>query len=360
MGFMCSYGEAPFAERGGLQWLMAWARLGVALFMIKTAAENYRITGRIFDVDILSIMFQPTHLFDCLFADAIMFYGSTFWNVPLQRAVMSGVISWNKSGWILQALWEAAYLYLIVSYTLYREWPWIQTVFLVLHCIVILMKQHSYSFYNGYLSEVSKRRKVLEDKLAHLEDAGATTTGADFLGVDSLRDRRRSSVGLLDISQFPDELDPRQASRFASLVRAEIEACDAELSLEATNSPRVTYPENLTFSNYLEYIHFPTLVYELAYPRTRSINWSYVAEKTAATFGVLGIMIVVSQHFMYPVVIHCHSLRSLPLSARLAEFPWILLKLVFPFMVSTYLPTQVGNPQTLTNDDRVNTSVSGT
>jgi len=281
-------------------------------------------------------MFQPIHLLDCLFTDAIMFYGSTLWNVPLQRAIMSGVISWNKSGWILQAIWEAAYLYLIISYTLYREWPWIQTVFLVLHCIVMLMKQHSYSFYNGYLSEVFKRRMVLEGKLAHLEDGVATTSGADFMGVDSLRDRRRSSVGLPDISQFPDEPDPRQASRFASLVRAEIEACDAELSLEATNSPRVTYPENLTFSNYLEYIHFPTAVYELAYPRARSINWSYVAEKTAATFGVLGIMIVVSQHFMYPVVIYCHSLHSLPLSARLAEFPWILLKLVFPFMVSTY------------------------
>jgi sterol O-acyltransferase len=311
-------------------------RLGVVLLMVKMAAENYRSTGRIFDVDILSIMFTPNHLFDCLLTDAIMFFGSTLWNVPLQRAIMNDVISWNSTGWILQAVWEVAYIWIIVAYTLYKEWPWIQTVFLVLHCIVVLMKQHSYGFYNGYLSEVYKRRKVLQETLSELQEVGGgATSGAATVDVSitsTLRERRRSSMGLLDISQLPNELNARQAKHFACLVRAEIEACDVELYLEAENSPRVTYPQNLTYTNYLEYIHFPTVVYELTYPRSLSINWYYVAEKLAATFGVLGIMIVVSQHFIYPVVMHCHSLHSLPLSARLAEFPWILLKLVFPFM----------------------------
>ncbi|KAA8910815.1 MBOAT, membrane-bound O-acyltransferase family-domain-containing protein [Sphaerosporella brunnea] len=273
--------------------ILMW--LGVILLMIKMAAENYRANGRIFDIDILSIMFTPNHLFDCLLTDAIMFYGSTLWNVPLQRAIVKGYISWNSTGWILQALWEVAFIWVIVAYTLFKEWPWIQTVFLVLHCLVVVMKQHSYAFYNGYLSEVYKRRRVLREKLFDLEEVGGNT-------------------------------------HFASLIRAEIEACDVELSLEAENSLRVTYPRNVTYTNYLEYIHFPTVVYELTYPRTLSISWYYVAEKMAATFGVLGIMIVVSQHFIYPVVMHCHSLHSLPLSARLAEFPWILLKLVFPFM----------------------------
>lgn len=333
------------------QWLF---RLGVCIFVIKTAAENYRITGHIFAVDILSIMFERNHLFDCLLTDAIMFFGSTLWNVPLQLAVQRNTISWNHSGWILQSIWQMAYLYLIVSYTLYKKWPWIQTVFLMLHCLAMMMKQHSYAFYNGHLSEVYKRQRVLEEKLEQLKEADATTTCAD---VDSaiLRHRRRSSVGQLDISHFPDELSSKQASRFVVLLNAEIEACDAELSLEATNSPRVTYPENLTYTNYLEYIHLPTLVYEPCYPREKSIDWSYVAEKAVATFGILCILVVVSQQFIYPVgeliyqpcyvasynllilpiVMDCNSLRNLPLSKRLAEFPWILLKLVFPFMVSS-------------------------
>ncbi|KAF8538970.1 MBOAT, membrane-bound O-acyltransferase family-domain-containing protein [Trichophaea hybrida] len=292
--------------------------LGVCIFVIKTAAENYRVTGHIFAADILSIMFERNHLFDCLLTDAIMFFGSTLWNVPLQLAVQRNTISWNRSGWILQSLWQMAYLYIIISYTLYKQWPWIQTVFLMLHCLALMMKQHSYAFYNGHLSEVYKRRQLLEEKLERLKDEGATTTGAD---VDSalLHHRRRSSVGQLDISHFPNELSPKQASRFVVLLDAEIEACDAELSLEATNSPRVTYPENLTFANYLEYIHLPTLVYEPCYPREKSIDWSYVAEKAVATFGILGYWWL------------CRS--SLFIQSRLAEFPWILLKLVFPFMM---------------------------
>lgn len=75
------------------------------------------------------------------------------------------------------------------------------------------------------------------------------------------------------------------------------------------------------------------VVYELAYPRTTTINWPYVLEKTTATFGVLGIMIVVSQHLILPVVLQTHALRLLPLSTRLQAFPYILLDLIFPFMI---------------------------
>jgi sterol O-acyltransferase len=295
--------------------------------MLKTAAETFRSTGSVFKGDILSIMFARNHLFDCLLSDCIMFYGSTLWNVPLQRAVMRGTISWNFTGWVLQSIWQIAFIASIIQYTLYKEWPWIQTVFLVLHCLVTLMKQHSYAFYNGYLSVVYKRRKALVSKLLQLKEAGAQSpTTLDEDG------HFNATVGNLDISQLPEELTPEQLSHFAMLVLAEIDACESELSLSAANTAPVTYPENLTYTNYFTYLHFPTVVYELCYPRSVGINWSYVAEKAAATFGVLGIMIVVSQHWMYPVVLYANSLHSLPLSARLAEFPWILLKLVFPFM----------------------------
>jgi sterol O-acyltransferase len=170
-----------------------------------------------------------------------------------------------------------------------------------------------------------------------MKDCGARTSSAEVelnptFGI-TYRDRRRSSAGQLDIAKLPSELSPRQATHLAKLLQTEIEACDSELSLEATNSPRVTYPENLTYTNYFEYLHFPTVLYELCYPRTLGIDWSYVAEKTVATFGVLGIMVLVSQQSIYPVVMYCNSLRGLPLADRLAEFPWILLQLVFPFMM---------------------------
>lgn len=74
-------------------------------------------------------------------------------------------------------------------------------------------------------------------------------------------------------------------------------------------------------------------VYELAYPRQDSINWNYVAEKLMAVFGVLGIMIVVSQHYMWPVVMRANQMSDLPVGERLKEIPWVFMDLLFPFLV---------------------------
>jgi sterol O-acyltransferase len=307
--------------------------------MLKTSAEYYRSTGKIFDVDILSIMFSPSHFFDCLLTDAIMLYGSSLWNVQLQRVIMNGVISWNSSGWIIQSLWEFTYLWCVIKYTTYKEWPWVQTIFLVLHCLVVLMKQHSYAFYNGYLSEVYKRKKVLNAKLSqlHVTDAHSIASNiASNVKVDQFRGNQSpsSSIDMLDLSQLPDELQPNQLDQLTCLIQSEIDACAAELTLEASNTQRVTYPKNLSYYSYLEYLHFPTVVYELTYPRTTLINWHYVAEKTAAVVGLMAIMILVSQHWIYPVVMECNAMHTqqLSIAARLQEFPWILLRLVFPFM----------------------------
>lgn len=54
-------------------------------------------------------------------------------------------------------------------------------MFFVLHGLVMLMKQHSYAFYNGYLSSLHKKREALLKQLRKLEniepaDSPSTTT----------------------------------------------------------------------------------------------------------------------------------------------------------------------------------------
>lgn len=44
-------------------------------------------------------------------------------------------------------------------------------------------------------------------------------------------------------------------------------------------------------------------------------------------------MIIVSQHYILPVVIQCNEMRAWPIQARLREFPWILNELVVPFII---------------------------
>lgn len=81
------------------------------------------------------------------------------------------------------------------------------------------------------------------------------------------------------------------------------------------------------------------VVYELEYPRQGDINWYYVAEKLVATFGVIAVMIIISQAFIYPVVMDTIKMKEqgMPLAGRLREFPWILSDLTFPFILEYLL-----------------------
>jgi len=249
----------------------------------------------------------------------------------------------------------------VLSWTLYREWPWTHTVFFVLHSLVMLMKQHSYAFYNGYLSEAYKRRKSLERKLKQLdnidpvESPSATTPAVSSLSTSylehrpsaaQLNQRRKynhaNSVeeGATDIAQIAaaieseDPLDSDQIQTFERIIKWEVDALSEDLKGKSSTTTSY-YPKNLTLANHYEFIVLPTLVYELEYPRSERIDWSYVAEKAIATAGILLVMMLVSQSFIYPVVVKTVQMKDagMSLRERLGVFPWILSDLIFPFMM---------------------------
>ncbi|KAI5807983.1 MBOAT, membrane-bound O-acyltransferase family-domain-containing protein [Peziza echinospora] len=329
--------KSPFHGFYTLFWL------SVTVMIVQTSANSYRSTGSIFGHDITDIMFKPINFIDCMFMDFVMCFITQAWCVLLQKAIVKNYITWGGAGWILQSIWQISHLAGVISYTLYRDWPWIQTVFIVLHCIVILMKQHSYAFYNGHLSQVYRRKSIIENILVQLKNAayegplvaahgrlehyhGADKSPQDFT---TLSDPAINAGLSALLCTDGEELSQEQVEEIRTILEMELEGCDHELGVQGS----VQYPENVTFFNYLEYLFFPTVVYELEYPRQDSINWTYVAEKLVATFGVLGIMIVVSQHYIYPVVVKCNEMRSLPIEDRLKEFPWILNDLMVPFII---------------------------
>lgn len=246
----------------------------------------------------------------------------------------------------------------MVGLTLIRDWPWTHTVFFVLHGLIMLMKQHSYAFYNGHLSSVYKKRNQLERRLKQLENISPVTSPSSTsppisdISTSHLAHRpsateyteRRLSVtkgNLADdierISKAIDSgepLDLDQLQLFERMIKWEIDALTDELRGKATNASHY-YPNNITAANQYEFVCLPTLVYELEYPRSDSINWYYVAEKSSALFGVIFVMIMVSQAFIYPVVMRTVMMKEegWTLGQRFAEFPWMLSDLVFPFMM---------------------------
>lgn len=249
----------------------------------------------------------------------------------------------------------------VVGLTLMRDWPWTHTVFFVLHGMVMLMKQHSYAFYNGYLSSVYKQRAHLLFKLKQLEKISPVATPSTteppvssiatshLDQVPSVRwfEQRRLS---LPCEKAPDiekivaaidsgnRLDSGQVHLFERVLKWEVDALSDELRGKSTK-PGGEYPNNLTLRNHYEYIVLPTVVYELEYPRSKSINWYYAAEKAAACFGVIFVMIMISQAFIYPVVMDTVRMKEedVPLADRFRQFPWMLLDLIFPFMMEYLL-----------------------
>lgn len=282
-------------------------------------------------------------------------------------------------------VWQTFYLGAVISWTIHRSWPWTHTVFIVLHCIAMLMKQHSYAFYNGYrklpvalspvrallilhrVSELLKRKKLLERKLIQLDQseydsrnsespssptaiASSYFDGQEISSVhrrrqnlhtamtQKLRDTRPDIAKVAAAVESGAPLDHDEVCTLRQVIQWEIETLDEELKGKCTIEAN-HYPRNLNLKDFAGYIPLPTLVYELEYPRQDHIDWYYVAEKTAATFGVLGVMLVVSQAYIYPAVMTTVHMKEsgMTLEERIQEFPWILSELLFPFMMEYLL-----------------------
>jgi sterol O-acyltransferase len=189
---------------------------------------------------------------------------------------------------------------------------------------------------NGYLSEQYKLRATLQRKLKQLDSIVPVETpsassskipplATSYLdyqptasGLNQRRQSQRSYSHGDEVSNIAqvaallesgEPLDTDQIQTFERIIKWEIDALTADLKGKCTAGGNL-YPNNLTIANHYEFIVLPTLVYELEYPRTESINWYYVAEKTVAVFGILGIMQMVAQSFIYPVVIRSKGYLS--------------------------------------------------
>jgi len=182
------------------------------------------------------------------------------------------------------------------------------------------MKMHSYAFYNGHLSETERRLQALDDPSTaskapayQYPSAGHTQTSKDEK--DSAQQREEDEKS--SVTQLREDLAIELTSPLGS----------------------VTYPKNLTWSNYADYIFCPTLCYELEYPRTNSIVWTQLAYKIVAVFGVIFLLTITSEEFILPPLTEsqvrlesAHSLSDMALI--LAETMSMLL---FPFMITFLL-----------------------
>lgn len=193
----------------------------------------------------------------------------------------------------------------------HRAWPWVQSGFLTLHACTMLMKIHSYCATNGELSskdrQVQRLRKDLDTELG--KEGGKkqvlqqikrksieVTDVADSTALEGREEtaapRRRSSHRGPTRPPLDPEVDILTESPNKKIADLANRIADLEDELTSTGPRGVRWPANVTLLNFLDYLVIPTLVYELEYPRTRTIRPLYVLEKVAATFGTFSLLYI--------------------------------------------------------------------
>ena len=207
------------------------------------------------------------------------------------------------------------------SIPFYLNWTWTAQVFLTLHILTLLMKMHSYAFYNGHLSETERRLEALD----HPE--GKSTASA-YRYPTSQTHVREGELAAAEKGNDHEE----EENTVASLRE--------DLATELT-SPlgRVTYPQNLTVANYVDYLLCPTLCYELEYPRTARVRPLEVFAKSLAVFGCIFLLTVISEEYITPVIIEASFLLQSvdSLTERGLIIAESISMMLFPFMITFLL-----------------------
>lgn len=295
-------------------------------------------TGFLFLKDIIHNYFQAgTSIFGCTVFDTfstglvriaitdLVMYLSIYFSYFVQKLCLEGYIEWYSSGWIMQSVYETLFglFWLIFICTAVMKDQWIGKVFLVLHLFVLLMKMHSYAFYNGYLWSVLRELQFSESYLVRLDEEKVHLP--DGYTVDNMRKMLVDSVAFCKFELL------HQSGLLDKGKDIEVLEKDSDCLCEEWSK----FPGNLTIQNFFEYTMFPTVVYELVYHRTEKIRWFYVFEKLVALVGVIFLMLVVAQHSIYPVVEICNELRNISRSVKEKGIFYllILLDMIPPFMM---------------------------
>ncbi|KAL3463848.1 MBOAT, membrane-bound O-acyltransferase family-domain-containing protein [Aspergillus heterothallicus] len=287
--------------------------IGLFIMVVTTVLRNIKDTGYPLRVRVWALL--SANVWSLGFSDLAMVCSSGF-VIPLQYLSRTkGWFRWERGGIVLQSIFEAIWLSVWIKWPFMLQWTWTAQVFFTLHTLTILMKIHSYAFYNGHLSTTERRLSSLDNPSSASMDAAV---------------------------RYPEVSSPKQPLRRPSThgASSSVTQLRDDLATELTSPMgNVTYPQNLTLPNYIDFLFCPTLCYELEYPRNKERSWMEVGLKTVAVFGCIFLLTLTSEEFILPVLTEAgarlHAAHSFAEAALvMAE---AISMLLFPFMITFLL-----------------------
>lgn len=300
--------------------------VGLAIMVITAMLRSWKEKGSIISISQLDLFTENIYelaLSDFLMASSIMLA------LPLHKLYASskGFLQWSNGGMAVQSILQIIWLLYWVGWPFVRTWTWTAQVFFTLHLMALFMKMHSYAFYNGHLSETKRRLSELD------KPAGKSRKAA--------RRYPKTYKRLSEVQAEANEMTTSQEEKNEE----DLNQLREDLARELT-SPlgQVTYPQNLTVANFVDFLFCPTLCYELEYPRTPQRRYSELFYKSLAVFGCIFLLTITSEEFIIPVLRESRlQLNALTSSSPNALFEQLLIlaettsRLLFPFMVTFLL-----------------------
>jgi sterol O-acyltransferase len=291
--------------------------IGLAIMVLTAALRNLKETG--YPLSMRQWTLFTKNIYEMAVIDLVM-VASTALSLPLNLMYKNskGLLQWRRQGMTVQLLFQAFWLLLWVSWPFLRDWTWTAQVFFTLHLLTMFMKMHSYAFYNGHLANTLQRLSALDNPTPNESTAAAVRYPSRQTPIGEIgKEMKQDAAEAKSLTQLRDDLAMELVSPFGCL----------------------TYPQNLTATNYCDYLFCPTLCYELEYPRTSSRSYMEIFWKTLAVAGCIFLLTITSEEFIIPVLDKAAKDLELPhsLQERSLIFAETVSRLLFPFMIDFLL-----------------------
>ncbi|KIM44708.1 hypothetical protein M413DRAFT_442663 [Hebeloma cylindrosporum] len=142
--------------------------ISIFLFPLQSYVRSIEASGRPLNLQFATMLSEDA--ITLALSDAVLVL-STGICVPFAWAMKNG---WIRHYWtrvILQHLLQSSILFGAISWTFNRNWPWVQSGFLTLHSLVMVMKMHSYITVNAQLQQIAEQADYLYPQLVEATES---------------------------------------------------------------------------------------------------------------------------------------------------------------------------------------------